>query len=322
MHVLVPYASADSQAARHVLADLELPNLARMLAVCDETLRDDGPADSYSPPQERALAAAWYWVGSDGTLPFAAHAAAADGIDVGTLAWAVVTPCHWLLGRDHALMADPKTLALSLSHSRQLFDAVRALFQDDGFAFCFGAADRWYAGRDDLQGFATASVDRVVHRDIEAWIGHDSAEHVQTRRTLRRLQSEAQLVFHSHAVNDARESAGLPVVNSFWLSGCGRAQPADPHAMPRLVTELREPLLAADWVAWADAWRRVDTGVICEVTAACEAAGGGSPTQAASLTLCGERSASRWSRRPRSAWRRWRDAWRAGPRPHEVLSGL
>ena len=75
MHLLVPFASDDSEACRHVLRDLALPNLSRLLARLEPAARDDGTVDSFSPPHERALAAARGWRGGDGALPFAAHAA-------------------------------------------------------------------------------------------------------------------------------------------------------------------------------------------------------------------------------------------------------
>ena len=63
-----------SEACRHVLHGLALPNLERLLALLTPAARDEGDAGSLSPPHERALAAAWGWQGDDGLLPFAAHA--------------------------------------------------------------------------------------------------------------------------------------------------------------------------------------------------------------------------------------------------------
>ena len=80
MHLLVPFAADGSEACRQVLGDLALPNLERLLALLSVEARDDGEAASLSPPHERALAAARRWHGGDGLLPFAAHAAASDGV--------------------------------------------------------------------------------------------------------------------------------------------------------------------------------------------------------------------------------------------------
>jgi hypothetical protein len=312
MHLLVPFASDTSEACRHVLRDLALPNLRRLLPRLGIVKRDVGEASSFSPPHERALAAAWGWHGADGQLPFAAQAAAADGIAVGTLAWVLVTPVHWQLGRDHVLMADPAQLALSGAESRELFAALRDLFESEGFTAAFGAAERWYIGRADLDGIATASLDRVIGRSVDAWLGNDGRP---PARLLRRLQSEAQLVLHADPRNEAREERDAFVVNSIWLSGGGHAQAADPAATPTQAPSLRAPLLAGDWAAWAEAWQALDAGDIAALAAAAD---GGQPVR---LTLCGERTALHLEHRRQPLWQRLRGRWQAAE-AHVLLEDL
>ena len=311
MHLLVPFASDDSEACRHVLRDLALPNLGRLLARLEPAARDTGEASSYSPPHERALAAARGWRGGDGALPFAAHSALADSVAPASLAWGLVTPSHWQLGRDHATMIDPAQLHLSEVDSRALFSAVRELFESEGFAAAWGAADRWYIGRDELEGFATASLDRVIGRNVDGWLGETRSD---MGRLVRRLQSEVQLVFHEHPVNEAREDRGEALVNSFWLSGCGHLQVANAAAVaaaePQVEYSLRAPLLAGDWAAWAEAWQAVDAGPIAR-----------SLQGDTTLTLCGERSALRLETRAQSLLRRLRSRWN-GAEPHALLEGL
>lgn len=304
MHLLVPFASDRSEACRHVLHDLALPRLERLLAVLAPDGRDDGDATSFSPPHERARAAAWGWHGGDGLLPFAAHSAEADGIATGTDAWALLTPSHWLLGRDDVTLLDPAALDLAEAESRALFASTGELLESEGFAVAWGSNDRWYAARDDLQSLATASLDRVIGRNVDAWLRPSTAGGAGDARAIatlvRRLQSEAQIVFHSHAVNDAREERGALTVNSFWVSGCGRHQRADAANAPEVANHLRSPLLGGDWAAWAEAWRALDAGPLATLL---ERAQAGAP---ATLTLCGERSAARWSLAPRSLWQRLR----------------
>jgi hypothetical protein len=317
MHLLVAFASDRSEACRHVLRDLSLPNLERLLALLTPVDRDDAEPTSCSPPHERALAAAWGWHGGDGLLPFAAHAAAADGIAVGTSAWALLTPTHWQLGRDDVTLLDPALLALGDAESRALFASTGELLTSEGFEVAWGAADRWYAARDDLQALPTASLDRVVGRNVDRWMRLPASAAGDDARAVaglvRRLQSEAQLVFHSHPVNDAREPRGELAVNSFWLSGCGRRQAADQASTPTQATALRSPLLAGDWAAWAEAWRTIDAG---EMAGLLSRARDG---EAVALTLCGEGSAARYALQPRSFWRRLRGGSVAA---HDVLTAL
>jgi hypothetical protein len=312
MHLLVPFASDTSEACRHVLRDLALPNLRRLLPQLSVVNRDVGEASSFSPPHERALAAAWGWRGGDGRLPFAAQAAAADGIAVGTLAWTLVTPVHWQLGRDHVLMTDPARLGLAEVESRQLFAALRDLFESEGFTVAFGAAERWYAGRADLDGIATASLDRVIGRSVDAWLGNDNSA---PARLLRRLQSEAQLVLHADPRNEAREERDALVVNSIWLSGAGPVQPADPAATPRRASSLRAPLLSGDWAAWAEAWQALDASDIAALAAAA------ARDEAVRLTLCGERTAVHLEHRRQPLWQRLRGRWQPAE-AHVLLEDL
>ena len=300
MHLLVPFAADGSDACRKVLGDLALPNLERLLALLAAVARDDGDAASFSPPHERALAAARRWHGGDGLLPFAAHAAASDGVATGTHAWALLTPSHWQLTSEGAMQLDPALLALDERDSRALFASAGELFASEGFAIAWGGAERWYAARADLEHFATASIDRVIGRSVEPWLRRRDAAPRSTAALVRRLQSEAQLVFHAHEVNERREERGELVVNSFWLSGCGRRQVADGAELPEVADALRAPWLSGDWTAWADAWRALDAGAIARALAAARTGA------SVSLTLCGDRSAARFSLQPRTLWQRLR----------------
>jgi hypothetical protein len=309
MHLLIPFASALSEAGTHTLRDLTLPNLSRLLSLLSPTERLGTDEYSFAPPHERALAAAWGWEGGEGALPFAAHAAAADGIDVRDLAWGLLTPVHWHVGADQVSLADPLALALEAGESRALFDAVRELFESEGFVVAWGAPLRWYVAHESLVDLPCASLDRVVGRTIDLWLRPQ-----QQARLVRRLQNEVQMALHVHPVNEAREARGQLSVNSFWLSGCGRFQRADTAAV-QVVAGLRAPLLADDWTAWSDAWRAIDAGPIAEASAAARRGG------AVHLTLCGERFAQRFEPMPRTLWQRVASRWNA-PAPQAVLEAL
>ena len=304
MHLLIPFASALSESATQVLRDLALPNLAQLLARLTLTHRDDADALTLSAPHERAWAQAQGWRGADGCLPFAAQAAAADGIEVGDLAWGLVTPTHWHVGRDHVTLADPAALQLSADESRAAFAAVRELFESEGFRVAWGAPTRWYVAHERLIDLPTASLDRVIGRNVELWMRGTQD------KLIRRLQSELQLLLYPHALNDAREQRRELTLNSFWLSGCGRAQPA-PQPL-QIDSTLRAPLLADDWVAWAQAWRALDAGALADGLAA------GDPL---TLTLCGERGAHRFESRPQGLWQRLANRW-SSSEPHTVLEAL
>ena len=313
MHLLIPFASALSDAASQVVHDLALPNLAWLLSRLTPTARDEADPFTPSPPHERALAAAWGWHAEAGNLPFAARAAQADGIEVRDLAWGLVTPVHWHVGRDHVTLVDPNALALTEVESRAAFDAVRDLFESEGFTLAWGAPLRWYAAHESLVDLPCASLDRVIGRNVERWMRVDPGARPGAK-LVRRLQSELQLLLYPHAINTEREARGALTINSFWLSGCGRFQPADGSAVI-IDDTLREPLLADDWAAWADAWRALDAGPLRQLRAAV------SQGRQSTLTLCGERSAQRFEALPQSLLQRVTGRWKVSP-PHTVLEAL
>lgn len=318
MHLLIPHASASSDAALQTLRALKLPNVARLITGLQATTRDVDDEYTLSPPHERALAAAYGWHGEDGCWPWAALSARDDGIEVGRQTWGLVTPVHWHVGREHISLADPTALDLPDAESRALFDAVRPLFEegDDGGSLAWGAAGRWYVAHERLRGLPCASLDRVIGRNVDLWLrgGDQASDDVRERlRWVRRLQNEVQMLLHSHPVNEAREARGALPVNSFWLSGCGPAQRAVAEVL--VDDRLRAPLLAEDWTAWGEAWLTLDAEVVSVF------ANGAADEGAVSLTLCGERGWQRYDALPRSRWHWFFDRFRT-VEPHTVLEAL
>ncbi len=318
MHLLIPHASASSDAATQTLRALKLPNLARLITGLQPTTRDVDDEYTLSPPHERALAAAYGWHGHDGCWPWAALAARGDGVDVGTRPWGLVTPVHWHVGREHISLADPLELDLPEDESRALFDAVRPLFEDapESGTLAWGSAARWYLAHEQLVELPCASIDRVIGRNVDLWLRGDAQsteEQTQRLRWVRRLQNEVQMLLHSHPVNEAREARGALPVNSFWLSGCGRVQRAVAEVL--VDDRLRAPLMAQDWAGWADAWRALDAEVVSVF------ADGAADDGAVSLTLCGERGWQRYDALPRSRWHWFFDRFRT-VEPHTVLEAL
>lgn len=310
---MIPFAAALSDTASSVLRDLQLPVLARLLGRLEATARDEGDEYSFSPPHERALAAALGWQGEDGALPFAAQMAAADGITIGASAWGLITPVHWHVGRDNVSLADPAALDLDETESRALFDAVRELFESLGIALAWGTPTRWYGAHDSFDALPCAALDRVIGRNVELWVRNGPTAPAQTR-LIRQLQSEVQLLLYPHPINEAREARGALPVNSFWLSGCGRAQAIAGNAV-QVDDSLRAPLMAEDWAGWAEAWRALDAGPLTSLQHAAEAG------DKLVLTLCGERSAQRFEAAAPSAWKRLTQRWRSVA-PHTVLENL
>lgn len=290
MHWVIPFAASLSEPCQHALTRLKdattLPHLSNLLGRLQPVARLEGDEYALAMPHERLLARELGWHEPDGLQPWAAWWAAQDGLTLpADRCWALLSPGHWLMGRDHLTLLDPAGLGLGDDESRALLDALRPFFEEDGWTLQWGAATRWYASHPDLDGLSTASLERVIGRNPDLWLAEDPDGHPLARK-LRRLQAEAQMLLYNHPLNERRSEAGLATVNSFWVSGCGR--PPASLALPaslRVAGDLRTPLLADDMPLWLEAWQHIDAHVLPEVLSALDAG------QAVKLTLCGERHA-------------------------------
>lgn len=289
-HWVIPFAASLSEPCQHALTRLKdaaaLPRLSALLERLQPVARLEGDEYALAMPHERLLAGALGWSEPDGLQPWAAWWAAQDGLQLPPdRCWALLSPGHWLMGRDHLTLLDPASLGLTDDESRALLEALRPFFEEDGWTLQWGAATRWYASHPDLDGLSTASLERVIGRNPDLWLAEDPDGHPLARK-LRRLQAEAQMLLYNHPLNERRSEAGLATVNSFWVSGCGR--PPANLALPaglRVIDDLRAPLLADDMPLWLQAWQHIDAHVLPEALAALDAGG------SVKLTLCGERHA-------------------------------
>ncbi len=302
MHLLVPYAAAACDAGAQALHGLRLPHLERLLARLTPTLKTATDADALNLPHEHVLAVCRSWQIEDGRLPLAAWSAQGDGLPpaVADQGWGLLTPSHWQVGSEQVVLLDPAHLHLDEDESRALLDALRPLFEPEGWTLHWGAPLRWYATHASLRDLSTASPDRVVGGAIDPWLPDR-----QTGRTVRRLQSEAQMLLHTHPINAARELRGELAVNSFWLSGTGRTQSLlSSDQEPSVDERLRSPWLAGDWAAWVEAWHALDAQRLADLDLR---AARGEPV---GLTLCGERQAQRYDCVRQGAWQRLTQPWR------------
>lgn len=315
-HLIIPFAGCSAEGwlpALQALPRENLGQLGRLLQGMAILQSDHQDAATLSPPHERALARALGLASDttpDGLLPWAARDAA-EHLQAGhDQAWAWVTPCHWAMGHLHATLSDPAALSLGEDESRALLAIMQPYFETDGITLHFLSPERWLAEGELFRDLPTASLDRVLARNVDAWLpGGQKAERSAGRaseassatpegsaareaasvggRTMRRLQNEIQMLLYTHSFNDAREARRQLPVNSFWLSGTGalpaafRPAPLD-VAAPR---DLAQAVFREDWAAYGQAWAALDSGAIAQLLARQRAG------ETVRLTLCGEHSA-------------------------------
>ena len=304
VHLLIPFAACLAPGCRDAMRSLTLPGLQRLIGRLPPCASDQGDRRSLSPPHERVLAAACGLSAPDGCLPLAAWQVRQEeghgtvDADSDGPAWAWITPCHWHVATDHILMKHPHDLLLDAAESKALLAAMQPFFAQDGIALHFHAPTLWLARGELFRGLATASLDRVLGRDIDDWVPRAAAA-----GPLRRLQQEMQMLLYTHSVNDDRVRRGALPVNSFWASGTGSLPrtglPVTPAGL-QVPQGLRDAALLQDWAGWTAAWQQIDEQHCHQLNLALER---GEPV---TLTLCGESNARSWSGHDTGWWRRMR----------------
>jgi hypothetical protein len=314
MHWIIPFAgpALEWDSLRAPWRDMRLPHLSAWVSACQPVLsRDDthssDPELTFSATHERALAEGLGLDVDDGLVPLGGLAAAELRLPADERVWARVSLAHWQLGTEQVTMLDPTHLSLDEAESRALFDAVRPLFEGDGYAMAWHSPALWLVSHPDLAGLPCASLDRVSGRNVDLWLNPDPRA-----RRVRRLQNEVQMLLYTHPLNDERAARGALPVNSFWLDGCGPVpsqRALDRLAQIRLEERLRTPMLAGDVEAWRRAFEALDEALIRPAWAAAQAG------EDVRLTLCGERFAVTLAAPTQTSglWQRLRRVWTGVP---------
>ena len=276
-HLIIPFARCNGDDWLGATSSIELKNLGYLLRSMQLTEKDAGEANSLSTPHERVVAKAWGLpTSADGLIPWAAVEANANANE----GWAYITPCHWAMGREHATLTDPATLELPEADSRTLLAAMQPYFATEGITLLYAAPTRWLARGDVFASLPTASIDRVLGRNVDQWLPASKA--------MKLLQNEMQMLLYTHPVNDVRAAGGKRSVNSFWVSGSGAVGgPATTRPHVNVATALIQPAVANDWAAYTAAWALLDANEIAQLLAQQSS----KKAVSLSLSLCGESNA-------------------------------
>jgi hypothetical protein len=292
MHLIVPFAASQALNDPEMWAGLQLPNLQVLLGLMQRqhVLQDPENAPLHLP-HERLHAQALGWPPAATALPWAAWHQSQQGLPRNApQAW--MTPCHWQVGMDQVVMADPAHLHLSDEESQQLLQAMQAFLQEDGLQVTWHSALLWHAQGAMLADLPTPSLDRVIGQNVKDWLPDHPAA-----RPLQRLQSEMQMLLYNHPVNDARDGRRQHTVNAFWLHGAGTLPAAAPSTEPPVTVSdaLRASALHGDVQTWRQAWQQLDATVLADLLQHVKASGQGA------LSLCSEHTAHTYTAAP-AAW--------------------
>lgn len=288
---------------------------------------------SLSMPHEVAQAKALGWDFADGCVPWAAYAAAEQHLSAETSAWAFVTLCNWHVSNGQVTMGEPAHLQMDADTDARLFEAMQGFFAQDGIALYPYAPGQWLAQSDVFANLPTASLDRVIGRNIDPWLV-GGASPTGPATLLRRLQNEMQMLLYTHDVNANRGLA----INSLWWHGAGalpintetstckktslaKENPTNlsrpstlqtfNEAQLQAISDLRNASLQQDWQGWTQAWTLLDQTLFADLLKRVEQG------ESMQVVLCGEYERHVYETRPASAWSRlqaivgWQDLWQS-----------
>ena len=265
---------------------------------------------SLAMPHEIAQAQAFSLDVADGCVPWAALAASQQHLSATQSAWAFVTLCNWHVSNGQVTMGDPAHLQIDADTDAQLFEAMQDFFAQDGIALYPFARGQWLAQSDVFAGLPTASLDRVIGRNIDPWLV-GGAKPTGSATKLRRLQNEMQMLLYTHPVNANRSLA----INSLWWHGAGALlsnlkenvtnakQPSGSPAwmdapQAQAIADLRNATLQQDWQAWTQAWKHLDQSLFADLLQRTQ------KSEAIQVVLCGEDVRHTYATRPASIWSR------------------
>lgn len=203
IHIVIPELFLPQQLAAYAGADLSLPALEKILSRAQAT------------PLEIDSLEAWLCqrFGVD-DMAIAPLTLKADGVQPGEAYWLRADPVNISMQRDQMLLqAD---LALTAEETAQLCASLNAHFAADGLRFYAPHPQRWYLQLDKAPQIHTHPLPQVVGADVHTHLPCG----VEALRW-HSLFNEIQMLFYEHAVNQAREQRGEPVVSAVWFWGGG-----------------------------------------------------------------------------------------------------
>lgn len=188
---------------------LNLPGLQSLLARSRCTRQ---PVE----PWETSLAAC-FGLGNDAPLGALRLLGEEEAQERGNSHWLCADPVHLKFHHERVVLADASAFALSGEESSVLIAALNREFSDIG-SFHAAHPQRWYLRLNAACAYQAAPLSAIAGRTLDSQLpeGGDALR-------FKRLLNEVQMFLHGHPVNQAREAAGQPPVNSVWLWGNGQA---------------------------------------------------------------------------------------------------
>jgi hypothetical protein len=145
--------------------------------------------------------------------------------------WWRADPVHLEADRDQLVMLPQAALAVTADEGRQFAETFNQSYAVDGFKLETTQLERWYLRVSAAWHCRTWNPAYVEGKAVLEFMPAGKDEN-----PVRKLMTEIQMLLHEHPVNQARESAGMPAINSLWLWAGGRLPQSVPQAPARIIT--------------------------------------------------------------------------------------
>ena len=268
----------------------------------------------------------WAWHTQSNHKPFTPSASdlpqsVAPQEDPQGQALALVSLSHWHVASGQVIMQPAREI--TMQETLDIKNTLQPYFTGDGIELLDHRPGSWLARSALFKDLPSASLERVMGQDVNPWLIGQTAGPAQRAavHTLRRLQSEVQMLLYHHPIN----ASSLPPLNSIWFSGTGQGvkgwpelvqgpwpdkplgeldrhqHPPNTHlqrqwlASGRHTVLLAEDLTQAHWTldlaAWCQALEKIDQEVFAHL----------SLSPGVQVILCGLNYTKTWRTVPASA---------------------
>lgn len=260
MQIVLPGALPEPREAGELAAYLikNAPTLAQWLARARHKQYAADPSDTACLPHEYWQLAALGFQPAAGQNFATGLAALRGGAHQGAdqPVW-LAELVHVAPSRDGAALLPAAELAITPAQSVALFESVHEMFEESGFQLGGSGDSSWHVVPPEGYQARSASPALVAITSVNDWWPQDMAS-----RPWRKLVNEVQMLWYEHPVNQERQRAGLPPINSLWLYGGARTGQLNALALPNahIHDVLLAPAIRQDWSAWLEglAWLEQD----------------------------------------------------------------
>lgn len=197
-----------------------------------EWLLAHGRADRTPPlPYESALAVIF---GLGAAPPFGALRLLGEPVNAAAPSaregfWLCADPVHLRFHHERIILADAGAFDLDTDEANALAASLNDTFADVG-RFHVATSRRWYLRLHEAVDHPVEPLSAMAGRRIDGELSGKESR-------LTRWLNEVQMFLHGHPINEKRQAAGKPAVNSLWLWGGGSLPALQPPAWSAVWSE-------------------------------------------------------------------------------------